>query len=64
MDRRNACFPTSRHGVSLWRAASRSAARLLLLYVVYNMEDEVDVDIEGDEFHSNVRSEYFLNIRV
>lgn len=35
-----------------------------LVYVVYNMEDEVDVDIEGDEFQSNVRSEYFLNIRI
>lgn len=35
-----------------------------LVYVVYNMEDEVDVDIEGDEFQSNDRSEYFLNIRI
>lgn len=59
-------------GVAVSGAARRSSARLplvtlryvLVRYVVYNMEDEVDVDIEGDEFQSNVRSEYFPNIRI
>lgn len=35
-------------------AVRRSAAPLPLVYVVYNMEDEVDVDIEGDEIQTNV----------
>lgn len=50
--------------VAVTGAARRSSARLPLVYVVYNMEDEVDVDIEGDEFQSNVRSEYLLNVRI
>lgn len=54
-------FPSQ--GVAVTGAARRSSA-LPLVYVVYNMEDEVDIDIEGDEFQSNARSEYFLNIRI
>lgn len=34
------------------------------VFVVYNMDDEVDVDIEGDEFQSTVRSETCQNRRI
>lgn len=57
------CSDFPPQGVAVTGAARRSSARLPLVYVVYNMEDDVDVDIEGDEFQSNVRWEYFFNIR-
>lgn len=47
--------PLPPQGVAVRGAVRRSSVRLPVLYVVYNMEDEVDVDIEGDEFQSNVR---------
>lgn len=49
------CSDFPPQGVAVTGAARRSSARLPLVYVVYNMEDDVDVDIEGDEFQSNVR---------
>lgn len=34
------------------------------VFVVYNMDDEIDVDIEGDEFQSTVRLETCQNRRI